>query len=90
VLTVLSDLIKENLRNVDMKQVLVAALGEFLFYVASEEEREGKVLPKWKVPSSAYSVVARSLREGEAAATQLYALKTIMNIASTGSRQCEV
>jgi serine/threonine-protein kinase ULK4 len=72
-----------------MKQVLVAALGEFLFYVASEEEREGKVLPKWKVPSSAYSVVARSLREGEAAATQLYALKTIMNIASTGSRQCE-
>eukprot|EP00118_Oscarella_pearsei_P019278 m.203955 g.203955 ORF g.203955 m.203955 type:complete len:1032 (+) comp39635_c0_seq4:772-3867(+) len=89
VLSVLAEVLRENMRNVVLKHALVASIGEYMFYIASEEEREGRPLPKWEIPQSAYSMLTRSLRDDDTPAVQYYAAKTIENMATTGKRHLE-
>ena len=50
VFTVLTEVIRDNFRNAKLKQHLLPALGEFLFYAATQEENLGCAIPQWDVP----------------------------------------
>ena len=52
VFTVLTEVIRDNFRNSRLKQHLLPALGEFLFYAATQEENEGHQIPEWDVPGT--------------------------------------
>lgn len=50
VFAVLTEAIRDNFRNTQLKQHLVPALGEFLFYASTQEDTEGRQIVKWDVP----------------------------------------
>lgn len=52
VFTILTEVIRDNFRNARLKQHLLPALGEFLFYAATQEENEGHQIPEWDVPGT--------------------------------------
>lgn len=52
VFTVLTEVIRDNFRNAKLKQHLLPALGEFLFYAATQEENLGCSIPQWDVPGN--------------------------------------
>ena len=52
VFTVLTEVIRDNFRNAKLKQHLLPALGEFLFYAATQEENLGCAIPHWDVPGN--------------------------------------
>lgn len=54
VFTVLTEVIRDNFRNAKLKQHLLPALGEFLFYAATQEENLGCAIPQWDVPGNLY------------------------------------
>ncbi|NXG44581.1 ULK4 kinase, partial [Psilopogon haemacephalus] len=60
----LTEIIRENFRNSKLKQSLLPALGELLYLIAREEEKRGHPRECWVVPSTAYTMIMRSLREG--------------------------
>lgn len=60
VFSVIADQIKQNFRNSHLKQSLLPAIGEFLFYAATQEESEDRVLQNWE-PSGIYIYVAQAL-----------------------------
>ncbi|NXK77435.1 ULK4 kinase, partial [Amazona guildingii] len=62
--TLLTELIRENFRNSKLKQCLLPTLGELLYLIASEEEKRKHPRECWVVPSAAYTVLMRCLREG--------------------------
>ena len=55
VFTVLTEVIRDNFRNAKLKQHLLPALGEFLFYAATQEENLGGPISLWDVPGQAYN-----------------------------------
>ncbi|KAA8591529.1 hypothetical protein FQN60_016903 [Etheostoma spectabile] len=60
----LIDLLRDNLKNSKIKQFLLPPLGEFLYLIASQEEKRGSPEGLWFVPAAAYTGLMRSLREG--------------------------
>ncbi|XP_022144479.1 serine/threonine-protein kinase RUNKEL-like [Momordica charantia] len=81
-----------------VRRFSVAALGELLFYISTQEEHNSNVNPPesplkdarsspsgWQVSNSLISLVSSILRKGEDDMTQLYALRTIENICSQGA-----
>ena len=46
----LTEVIRDNFRNAKLKQHLLPALGEFLFYAATQEENLGSQITQWDVP----------------------------------------
>ena len=54
VFTVLTEVIRDNFRNAKLKQHLLPALGEFLFYAATQEENLGGEIPQWDVPGNVF------------------------------------
>ncbi|XP_070691142.1 serine/threonine-protein kinase ULK4 [Pempheris klunzingeri] len=81
----LTDLLRENMRNTKIKQFLLPPLGEFLYLIASQEEKRGSPEGLWFVPAAAYTGLMRSLREGDNPIVHHMAAKTIENIATTVS-----
>jgi len=88
VFIVLTEMIRDNFRNAKLKQHLLPALGEFLFYAATQEENLGGQIPQWDVPGVTYTIITRCLHEGEDIVVQHFAAKTIENVASTSGRHC--
>ena len=56
VFTVLTEVIRDNFRNAKLKQHILPALGEFLFYAATQEENLGDSIPQWDVPGEAKQI----------------------------------
>ncbi|XP_045899646.1 serine/threonine-protein kinase ULK4 [Micropterus dolomieu] len=81
----LTDLLRENLRNSKIKQFLLPPLGEFLYLIASQEEKRGSPEGLWFVPAAAYTGLMRSLREGDDSIVHHMAAKAIENISTTVS-----
>ncbi|KAE8734157.1 1-deoxy-D-xylulose 5-phosphate synthase family protein [Hibiscus syriacus] len=83
-------------RQEKVRRFSMAALGELLFYISTQNEqardnspfespsKDNKPVSGWQVPNSLISLVSSVLRKGEDAITQLYALRTIENICSQG------
>ncbi|KAK3741683.1 hypothetical protein QZH41_009241, partial [Actinostola sp. cb2023] len=88
VFAVLTEVIRDNFRNVQLKQHLVPALGEFLFYASSQEDSDGRQIVKWDVPGTTFVIITRCLHDGEDIYVQHFAAKTIENVASTHGRHC--
>ncbi|XP_029817770.1 serine/threonine-protein kinase ULK4 isoform X1 [Manacus vitellinus] len=79
----LTELIRDNFRNSKLKQCLLPALGELLYLVAREEEKGEHPRECWAVPSAAYTVLMRCLREGEDRVVNHLAAKIIENVCTT-------
>ncbi|KAM9575172.1 serine/threonine-protein kinase ULK4 isoform 2-T2 [Guaruba guarouba] len=79
----LTELIRENFRNSKLKQCLLPTLGELLYLIASEEEKRKHPGECWVVPSAAYTVLMRCLREGEDRVVNHLAAKIIENVCTT-------
>ncbi|XP_019947010.2 serine/threonine-protein kinase ULK4 [Paralichthys olivaceus] len=79
----LSDLLRDNLKNSKVKHVLLPPLGEFLYLIASQEEKRGSPEGLWFVPAAAYTGLMRSLREGDDSVVHHIAAKAIENISTT-------
>ncbi|QDZ21184.1 serine/threonine protein kinase [Chloropicon primus] len=65
----------------------MAALGELLFYVVTQEQEETEgesQKPAWYVPNGTITTIFRLLRNVEDPVTQHYAVKTLENIFSIG------
>ncbi|MBA0696600.1 hypothetical protein Goari_003140, partial [Gossypium aridum] len=83
-------------RQEKVRRFSMAALGELLFYISTQNEhardnnppefpsKDNKPVSGWQVPNSLISLVSSILRKGEDDMTQLYALRTIENICSQG------
>ncbi|XP_061051262.1 serine/threonine-protein kinase ULK4 isoform X4 [Eubalaena glacialis] len=67
--TLLTELIRENFRNSKLKQCLLPTLGELIYLIATQEEKKKKPRECWAVPSAAYTVLMRCLREGDFVST---------------------
>ncbi|XP_070768283.1 serine/threonine-protein kinase ULK4 [Enoplosus armatus] len=85
VVSTLTDLLRDNLRNSKIKQFLLPPLGEFLHLIASQEEKRGSPEGLWFVPAAAYTGLMRSLREGDDSIVHHMAAKAIENISTTVS-----
>ncbi|XP_072250819.1 serine/threonine-protein kinase ULK4 [Leuresthes tenuis] len=83
-MSTLTDLLRDNLRNNKLKQLLLPPLGEFLYLISSQEKR-GSPEGLWFVPAAAYTGLMRSLREGDDAIVHHMAAKAIENISTVVS-----
>ena len=50
IFSALTESIRDNLCNTDLKVTLLSALGEFMFYAATQEEGENKRIANWDPP----------------------------------------
>ncbi|KAH9315049.1 hypothetical protein KI387_023676, partial [Taxus chinensis] len=95
IISVLTDALRDKQEKV--RRFAMAALGELLFYISTQNENSPKAVglespakdgrsssSTWQVPSALIGLISSILRKGEDDSTQLYALKTIENIASQG------
>ncbi|KAM7488216.1 hypothetical protein LguiB_025700 [Lonicera macranthoides] len=83
-------------RQEKVRRYSMAALGELLFYISTQNEnardnnppespsKDSRPSSGWQVSSPLISLVTSILRKGEDDITQLYALRTIENISSQG------
>eukprot|EP00743_Colponemidia_sp_Colp-15_P010085 GILK01011076.1.p1 GENE.GILK01011076.1~~GILK01011076.1.p1 ORF type:complete len:1302 (+),score=266.67 GILK01011076.1:471-3908(+) len=85
--TILLDNIKD--RNEKIRRRAVAAFGELIFYIATQqthtletEDTEQEPIPTWAMPSVTLTVLLRCLKAGEDETVRHYAAKTVENIAS--------
>lgn len=82
-----------------VRRFSMAALGELLFYISTQNEhckdnsnppespsKDNRSASGWQVSSSLISLVSSILRKGEDDLTQLYSLRTIENICSQGGQ----
>ncbi|XP_066484015.1 serine/threonine-protein kinase ULK4 isoform X2 [Tiliqua scincoides] len=81
--TLLTELIRENFRNSKLKQCLLPTLGELLYLVASQEGKKENPRESWVLPSAAYTVLMRCLREEEDRVVNHMAAKIVENVCST-------
>ncbi|XP_051871401.1 serine/threonine-protein kinase ULK4 isoform X2 [Pristis pectinata] len=84
-ITILTELIRENFRNTKLKQCLLPPLGELVYLVAIQEERRPHSRDHWTIPSAAYAVVMRCIREGGDPVTNHLAAKIVENVCTTNS-----
>ncbi|CAN0855962.1 Serine/threonine-protein kinase RUNKEL [Linum grandiflorum] len=96
ILSSLTDSLRD--RQEKVRRFSMAALGELLFYIATENDqskdnnpsespaKDGRSVPGWQVPNSLISMVSSVLRRGEDDITQVYALRTIENVCSQGGQ----
>ncbi|XP_059966733.1 serine/threonine-protein kinase ULK4 isoform X2 [Mesoplodon densirostris] len=87
--TLLTELIRENFRNSKLKQCLLPTLGELIYLIATQEEKKKEPRECWAVPSAAYTVLMRCLREGEERVVNHMAAKIIENVCTTSSAQAQ-
>ncbi|CAM8911860.1 unnamed protein product [Rhodiola kirilowii] len=83
-------------RQEKVRRFSMAALGELLFYISTQDEqakdnnppespsKESRSTAGWQVSNALISLVTSVLRKGEDDLTQLYALRTIENMCSQG------
>lgn len=83
VITLLTELIRENFRNSKLKQCLLPALGELLYLTSTQEEKKEHPRECWAVPMAAYTVLMRCLREGEEPVVHHMTAKIVENVCTT-------
>ncbi|XP_015212512.2 serine/threonine-protein kinase ULK4 isoform X1 [Lepisosteus oculatus] len=82
---VFTELIRENFRNSKLKQCLLPSLGELLCLIINQEEKKEHSRDCWAIPSAAYTVLMRCLREGEEPVVNHMAAKIVENVCTTVS-----
>ncbi|KAM6967538.1 serine/threonine-protein kinase ULK4 [Aplochiton taeniatus] len=87
--SMLTELLRENFRNVKLKQCLLPPLGELLYLISSQEEKKEHPGGLWVVPAAAYTVLMRCLREGEELVVNHMAAKIVENVCTTVSHPAQ-
>ncbi|XP_052814405.1 serine/threonine-protein kinase ULK4-like isoform X2 [Mya arenaria] len=82
-LTIITEVFRENLKNTRVKQGLLPAMGELVYLVASQEEKQLSAIENWNIPSMTFAVISRSCRDGEDALIHHIAAKIVENVATT-------
>lgn len=85
----LTEVIRENVKNGKLKQGVLPAVGELLYFVAQQEVKHGKTCDNWSVTSMTYTVITRCCREGEDAVVNHIAAKTVENVVATQSTHAQ-
>ncbi|RDD39702.1 Serine/threonine-protein kinase ULK4 [Trichoplax sp. H2] len=80
-----TDALRDSIRNVKLKQTLTAALGELIYFVASQEMKSNSVISNWEIPSASYVMIVKCLQGGDPIVQQ-HAAKTIESVAVIDSR----
>uniref|UniRef100_A0A8C2YU22 non-specific serine/threonine protein kinase n=1 Tax=Chinchilla lanigera TaxID=34839 RepID=A0A8C2YU22_CHILA len=88
-IALLTELIRENVRNSKLKQCLLPPLGELIYLVATQDKKSKPARQCWAVPSATYTVLLRCLREGEERVVNHMAAKIIENVCTTVSAQAQ-
>nr|XP_048279771.1 serine/threonine-protein kinase ULK4 isoform X2 [Myodes glareolus] len=88
-ITLLTELIRENFRSSKLKQCLLPTLGQLIYLVATQEEKNQHPRDCWAVPLAAHTVLMRCLREGEERVVNHMAAKIIENVCTTFSTQAQ-
>jgi serine/threonine-protein kinase ULK4 len=68
-------------KNEKVRKVAIAALGEYLFYAATQLDDE-QADPVWEISDDAINIIVKSLRPSEDETVRFYACKTLENIAA--------
>jgi serine/threonine-protein kinase ULK4 len=68
-------------KNEKVRKKAIAALGEYLFYAATQLDDE-QADPIWEISDEAINVIIRSLRSTEDETVRFYSCKTLENIAA--------
>ncbi|ESO86237.1 hypothetical protein LOTGIDRAFT_220770 [Lottia gigantea] len=87
--TILTEIIRENVKNSKLKFGLLTAVGEMVYRVAVQEKSKDESCENWSIPSMTYSVISRCCREGEEAVVNHVAAKTVENITSIKGPQAQ-
>ncbi|XP_062580885.1 serine/threonine-protein kinase ULK4-like isoform X2 [Saccostrea cucullata] len=82
-IAILTEVIRENVKNGKLKQGVLPAVGELLYFIAQQEVKQGKTCDNWSVPSMTYTVIIRCCRDGEDAVVNHIAAKTVENVVAT-------
>ncbi|XP_048734641.2 serine/threonine-protein kinase ULK4-like isoform X2 [Ostrea edulis] len=82
-IAILTEVIRENVKNGKLKQGVLPAVGELLYFIAQQEVKYRKTCDNWNVPSMTYTVIIRSCREGEDAVVNHIAAKSVENVVAT-------
>lgn len=82
-LTILTEVIRENVKNGKLKQGVLPAVGEVLYMVAVQEQSRVQPVEAWTVPSMTFTVIARCCREGEDVVVNHVAAKIVENVVTT-------
>ena len=72
-------------RSVQVKKKAIAALGEYMFYAATQLDDELGAETCWEISDDAIQVMARSLEDGDET-VRFYSSKTIENITAQSLR----
>ncbi|XP_032815384.2 serine/threonine-protein kinase ULK4 isoform X4 [Petromyzon marinus] len=86
-MTAVTELVRESYRNSKLKQCLLPALGELMCLATRQEEKRRVSNESWHIPSAAFTVVLRCLRDGEEPLTNHLAAKVVENVCSGASAQ---
>lgn len=79
----LSEQIKD--KNERVRRRAMAALGEYLFYAATQmDDEQGQSI--WEIPNTIFAIVIRASKSGEDEILRFYAVKTIENITAQSSK----
>jgi hypothetical protein len=57
----LLDIIAANRKDLKLKQSLLPALGELVYFISCQEQRLGKTIDHWTMPTLVYVVLIRSI-----------------------------
>lgn len=87
VLHKLADALRDLFRDVPVKKMLVAALGETLFYVVTQAST-AEAPPHWAVPPIVYQMLQRCMRPDEDVGVLVHAVRTVENIATVAGPHC--
>ncbi|CAG5124212.1 unnamed protein product [Candidula unifasciata] len=82
-LSILVDVLRENMKNNRLRQAVLPALGELINLVATQEQKLQDSVEIWAVPSVAYTTIIRGLREGDDQILNHMAAKIIENVTAT-------
>ena len=95
---ILTEMVRDNFRVTKMKVILLPALGELLYLIASQEDSRCRVpggspevVPTWSVSPNTYTLLRKCLRgEGEEAIVNHIAAKIMENVACTRGTHAQV
>lgn len=87
--TVLTDQLKQNFRNTVLKHSLLPAIGELLFFAATQEENEKTEIEQWEPSSAVFTIITRCLHQEDDHIARHIAAKIIENVIVTQGRYCK-
>lgn len=83
VLTIITEVFRENVKNNRLKQGLLPAIGELVYLIAVQEDGRKSSIEAWSIPSMTFAIICRSCRDGEDPLITHIAAKIVENVATT-------